>query len=39
LPNVLCCGGSWMVTRDLVLSGEWDTIETLARDAMSIEDS
>ena len=37
LPNVLCCGGSWMVTRDLVLSGEWDTIETLAHEAMSME--
>jgi 2-dehydro-3-deoxyphosphogluconate aldolase/(4S)-4-hydroxy-2-oxoglutarate aldolase len=37
LPNVLCCGGSWMATRDLVLSGEWDTIETLAHEAMSLE--
>ena len=39
LPNVLCCGGSWMVMRDLVLSGAWDTIETLARDAMNTEAS
>ena len=35
LPNVVCCGGSWMVSADLVGNGRWDEIETLARDAMS----
>ena len=35
LPNVVCCGGSWMVAADLVENGRWEEIETLARDAMS----
>ncbi|TGD73432.1 bifunctional 4-hydroxy-2-oxoglutarate aldolase/2-dehydro-3-deoxy-phosphogluconate aldolase [Mangrovimicrobium sediminis] len=33
-PNVVCCGGSWMVAGDLVSGGEWETIESLAREAM-----
>jgi len=37
LPNVLCCGGSWMVTKDLVQAGDWDEIERLARQSMQIE--
>ncbi|MCX2982094.1 bifunctional 4-hydroxy-2-oxoglutarate aldolase/2-dehydro-3-deoxy-phosphogluconate aldolase [Halieaceae bacterium IMCC14734] len=35
LPNVVCCGGSWMVAADLVDNQQWDQIENLARDAMS----
>ena len=35
LPNVICCGGSWMVTSDLVDNGRWDDIEGLAREAMA----
>ncbi len=35
LTNVVCCGGSWMVSADLVQHGRWDEIEALARDAMS----
>jgi 2-dehydro-3-deoxyphosphogluconate aldolase/(4S)-4-hydroxy-2-oxoglutarate aldolase len=35
LANVVCCGGSWMVSADLVEDGRWDEIEALARDAMS----
>lgn len=35
LPNVLCCGGSWMVADDLVRAGRWDDIERLARAAMA----
>ncbi|MFT5711371.1 MAG: 2-dehydro-3-deoxyphosphogluconate aldolase/(4S)-4-hydroxy-2-oxoglutarate aldolase [Halioglobus sp.] len=34
LPNVICCGGSWMVAADLVDNGRWDDIEELAREAM-----
>lgn len=34
LPNVICCGGSWMATADLVDNGRWDDIERLAREAM-----
>lgn len=37
LPNVVCCGGSWMVAPELVNSGEWDKIEFLAREAMRDE--
>lgn len=35
LPNVVCCGGSWMVTDELVSAGKWVQIEALARDAMA----
>ena len=35
LPNVVCCGGSWMVSADLVDNGRWEEIESLAREAMS----
>ena len=35
LPNVICCGGSWMVASDLVDNGRWNEIEKLAREAMS----
>jgi 2-dehydro-3-deoxyphosphogluconate aldolase/(4S)-4-hydroxy-2-oxoglutarate aldolase len=34
LPNVVCCGGSWMVADDLVTRGKWQEIEELAREAM-----
>lgn len=34
LPNVICCGGSWMVAADLVAAGDWDAIATLAAEAM-----
>lgn len=33
LPNVVCVGGSWVAPDDLVKSGQWDAIETLAREA------
>ncbi len=35
LPNVVCCGGSWMVSSDLVDNARWEEIEELAREAMS----
>jgi 2-dehydro-3-deoxyphosphogluconate aldolase/(4S)-4-hydroxy-2-oxoglutarate aldolase len=35
LPNVVCCGGSWMVADALVAAGNWIEIERLAREAMS----
>ena len=34
LDNVVCCGGSWMVTEELVAAGNWPAVETLAREAM-----
>ena len=35
LSNVVCCGGSWMVQAELVAQGNWEEIESLARQAMS----
>lgn len=35
LDNVICCGGSWMVTTELVENGRWDDIQRLAADAMA----
>ena len=35
LPNVVCCGGSWMVADNLVGSGQWTEIERLTREAMA----
>jgi 2-dehydro-3-deoxyphosphogluconate aldolase/(4S)-4-hydroxy-2-oxoglutarate aldolase len=35
LSNVVCCGGSWMVSDKLVSAGRWAEVEDLARQAMS----
>ncbi|GAB5451544.1 MAG: bifunctional 4-hydroxy-2-oxoglutarate aldolase/2-dehydro-3-deoxy-phosphogluconate aldolase [Halioglobus sp.] len=35
LPNVVCCGGSWMVSETLVNNGNWQEIEALAAEALS----
>lgn len=36
LPNVLCAGGSWVAPGDAVQAGDWDRIETLAREAAAL---
>ncbi len=36
LPNVLACGGSWMVRRDLVDAGDTEAIERLAAEAVGL---
>ena len=36
LPNVLCCGGSWMVPGKLLDARDFDAIEALAREAAQI---
>lgn len=36
LPNVITLGGSWMVPRQLVETGDWVGIENLARQAASL---
>ena len=36
LPNVLCCGGSWIVPETLLAKADWDGIEQLAHDAAAI---
>jgi len=35
LPNVVCCGGSWMVTAQLVKEKQWGAISALAAQAMA----
>jgi 2-dehydro-3-deoxyphosphogluconate aldolase/(4S)-4-hydroxy-2-oxoglutarate aldolase len=34
LPNVVCCGGSWMVASELVREQQWDMIKVLAEQAL-----
>lgn len=36
LPNVLCCGGSWVAPKDLVRAGDWQAITDLARAASAL---
>lgn len=35
LPNVICCGGSWMVSRELVQQARWEEIAALAAAAVA----
>lgn len=34
-PNVVCCGGSWMVTPELVAARRWDEVRALAAAALA----
>ncbi len=36
LSNVLCIGGSWMVDPRLIEAGNWDKIESLSRECMTL---
>ena len=36
LPNVACIGGSWLAPAALLEAGDWQQIESLARDAASL---
>lgn len=36
LPAVVACGGSWMVRPELMMAGEWATIQSLASEAVSL---
>ncbi len=38
LPNVIACGGTWLVSSQLILSGQFAEITRLARQAMAIAD-
>jgi 2-dehydro-3-deoxyphosphogluconate aldolase/(4S)-4-hydroxy-2-oxoglutarate aldolase len=35
-PNVACIGGSWMIPKDALASGDWTRIGTLAREAAAL---
>lgn len=36
LGNVICVGGSWVAPKDKVAAGDWDGIEALAREAVTL---
>ncbi|MDA3901791.1 MAG: bifunctional 4-hydroxy-2-oxoglutarate aldolase/2-dehydro-3-deoxy-phosphogluconate aldolase [Spirochaetes bacterium] len=36
LPNVLCCGGSWLVSPKLVRDQKWEELRVLIRDAAKL---
>ncbi|MBS60361.1 MAG: 2-dehydro-3-deoxyphosphogluconate aldolase [Anaerolineaceae bacterium] len=38
LPNVVACGGSWLVNKDQISRGEFDKIESLVREAVQLID-
>ena len=38
LPNVVCVGGSWLTPKDKLVSGDWEGIEQLAREAALLRD-
>ena len=36
VPEIICCGGTWIVPKEAIASGDWDAIEKLASDAANI---
>ena len=36
LSNVICVGGSWVIPADAIAAGDFDRIETLARQAADL---
>jgi 2-dehydro-3-deoxyphosphogluconate aldolase/(4S)-4-hydroxy-2-oxoglutarate aldolase len=39
VPEIVCCGGTWIVPKDALAAGDWTTIEKLASDAASLAKS
>lgn len=39
LANVMCVGGSWMLPKAAIDSGDWATIERLSREALALLDT
>ncbi|KKB12106.1 keto-deoxy-phosphogluconate aldolase [Devosia geojensis] len=37
LPNVICVGGSWIMPADAIASGDFNRVETLAREAAALK--
>jgi 2-dehydro-3-deoxyphosphogluconate aldolase/(4S)-4-hydroxy-2-oxoglutarate aldolase len=37
LPNVACVGGSWMLPKEALASGDYAVVERLAREAAGLE--
>ena len=36
LPNVVCVGGSWMVSRTTIEAGDWDSVAMAASAAAAL---
>ena len=36
IPEIVCCGGTWIVPKDALASGDWTAIERLAADAAAL---
>ena len=36
VPEIACCGGTWIVPKDALASGDWAAIEKLAADAAAL---
>lgn len=36
VPEVLCCGGTWIVPKDALAAGDWERIEKLAAEASAL---
>jgi 2-dehydro-3-deoxyphosphogluconate aldolase/(4S)-4-hydroxy-2-oxoglutarate aldolase len=37
LSNVVCVGGSWLTPKNLLAAGDWQAVETLAREAARLQ--
>jgi 2-dehydro-3-deoxyphosphogluconate aldolase/(4S)-4-hydroxy-2-oxoglutarate aldolase len=36
VPEIICCGGTWIVPKEAIAANDWETIEKLASDAANI---
>ena len=36
VPEIVCCGGTWIVPKDALASGDYGAIEKLAADASAL---
>lgn len=36
VPEIICCGGTWIAPKDAIKAGDWATIERLAGDAAAL---
>ena len=36
VPEIVCCGGTWLVPKDALAAGDWTRIETLAKEATAL---
>ena len=34
--KIICCGGSWMVKKDLIQSGQFDAVRQMTADAVAL---